>query len=115
MQQLLQQSRYTGLLRIFDIQGDIDREVNYVNGVLHGQFTYWSGRNGQINNYIEYTCNYEHGLLEGEYKEFTDSGEVQSQVMYKKGLREGEWTTYYDSGEIESVSHYVNGNLEGVE
>ncbi len=52
MQQLLQQSRYTGLLRIFDIQGDIDREVNYVNGVLHGQFTYWSGRNGHINNYI---------------------------------------------------------------
>ena len=54
--------------------------------------------------------NYKHGLLDGEYVKYYDSGFIHHKSFYSKGKKEGEYVKYYDNGKMhyKSFTQRVN-------
>lgn len=70
-------------------------EINYEEGILHGQFTsyYPSGKNGVV-------IKYENGLREGSSTGWYPNGSKLFEGMYEKGNPIGKWKFYNEDGSI---------------
>ena len=79
----------------------------YTNGVKNGkkiEYRY---------NIITRIYNYKNGIVDGEYKEFYESGNVKVKHNYVNGHVEGESLEFYDNGKVRNKSTYVKDKIEG--
>ncbi len=86
--------------------GNLRKEDNFTKGVLNGHYKEVSD-SGNV-------------ILEGEYVEGKQDGPWTYQVgdekevgSYQEGLREGEWKYYFSTGEVNFSCSYTEGNLNG--
>ena len=86
--------------------GKIKEEITYLNGKKEGLYTVHN------NNYRDVTT-YSNGLKNGLYKKY--KGDVVTIYgTYSNDLIEGEWKEFDDSGNITLESAYLNDTLNGV-
>lgn len=81
--------RKHGLWRLFDSNGQLCREVNYVNGVLHGLWRSWHS-NGQL--CVE--VNMLRGKMSGPFKTWTTDGDLCGLAYCVDDDQEGEEIKY---------------------
>lgn len=112
--------------------GKVERSVDYVNGVKHGNYNYFdfygnkitSGKylNGNIDGEliwyfkdgsIESSMNYVNAKKHGPYLSNYENGQIESNGLYEFGNITGTWTNYYEDGIIDSVSEYKENEYHG--
>lgn len=88
----------------------IERSYNYSFGKLNengreeGEWTTVSKNNGlEFSDYGKIVANYKNGQLDGEYKLFSKSGQLEKEGYYKEGRQLGEWKEYKDGFLLETV------------
>jgi antitoxin component YwqK of YwqJK toxin-antitoxin module len=57
---------------------------------------------------LHFSQNWKEGALYGEYKEFSEDGELTEQLLYKNNLLHGECTYFYPDTAI--TKHFENGD-----
>ena len=65
--------------------------------------------NGQIKKLV----NFSNGKLNGEFFEFSESGEVLLSGQYIEDFKEGDWNSYYRDGSKKSEYFYLKNLLQG--
>jgi len=50
--------------------------------------------------------------VEGEWKEWYDTGQLKSEGYYLKNEKHGTWTYYLENGDIDKIEEYLNGKLQ---
>lgn len=65
--------------------------------------------NGQIKKLV----NFSQGKLNGEFFEFSESGEVLLSGQYIEDFKEGDWNSYYRDGSKKSEYFYLKNLLQG--
>ena len=121
-----------GMWRTYDRKGNLDREENYRNKMLHGEIRafYPSGalrsvtqymdgkRQGDEKTYYEkgglaMESNYANNDMDGLSRHYYDTGELEREAFYKNGGLHGETKVYYKSGALKQQLPYKNGVLDG--
>ncbi len=59
------------------------------------------------------SCNYRTNTKEGEFKEWYESGQIESKSNFLHGLRHGLTEFWYPNGQRESIENYENGQEQG--
>ena len=54
------------------------------------------------------------GLKEGLHKEWYRSGHLKDEINFHKGIKEGEYRYWSDHGQLTEEGHYLNGKLDGL-
>jgi antitoxin component YwqK of YwqJK toxin-antitoxin module len=80
-------SKREGTTKVFDRQGRLLSEVNYINNT----------REGMAKNY------------------YPGTGKINSTLVYKKGIKDGDEIWYFESGKPFRVTPYVQGIISGVQ
>jgi antitoxin component YwqK of YwqJK toxin-antitoxin module len=91
-----------GLIKKTDLRSDED--IDY----YEDNFIYGSGFVGEEFGYI---FGPGIGILNGEWLQFYENGELKSKQNYNNGIRDGEWLGYHDDGKPRDVRYYYNGLL----
>ena len=87
----------------FNENGNLVKEENYLNGVLHGAQTRYAFSR------IVSQATYKMGKFDGTYKEYNDRGQLQRRVDFKDGKEHG-YLRYYDAeGKVTIEYFYQNG------
>ena len=73
--------------------GKLKYEIQKFNNKIDGYTKYWN-EDGYILNEV----NYSNGLLHGEWKEYHLSGNLKYSITYQYGLKDGYELWYYDNG-----------------
>jgi|GEM_PF-2620035 len=78
--------------------------------LLTGPFTSYDPEKG-----IFCQGNFEDGVMQGEYLEFT-SGEGENNTLllqggFQRGLRHGKWIQFKEDGSVKNIKVYVDGRL----
>jgi antitoxin component YwqK of YwqJK toxin-antitoxin module len=55
---------------------------------------------------------FENNELNGEYREFHPDGSVMLEGTYKHGVKDGKWVTFDESGKKIETVKYVNGEVK---
>ncbi len=121
-----------GVFEYFYADGTLKSTTEFLNGVVNvkttiyysgnkkasegafvdqkdGEWKYWS-ENGNLLK-VE---NYNKGTKHGEWKTFMkDSTILLLEENYKNGLKDGPSVTYYEDGSVSIREHYINGLLNG--
>ncbi len=82
--------------------------INFKAGKVEGE---WKSYNSSGN--IESIGNYIHSKPEGKYTEYFNDGKIQKVTYYKNGKQHGKSITYDHDGEKTIILNYVNGKQEG--
>ena len=77
---------------------------NLPDGLMEEFYT-----NGQIKKLV----NFSRGKLNGEFFEFSESGEVLLSGQYIDDFKEGDWNSYYHDGSKKSEYFYLKNLLQG--
>ncbi|MDC6367180.1 MULTISPECIES: hypothetical protein [Flavobacteriaceae] len=82
-------------------------KTTYVNGVLHGPFTFFDfyGRKRSEGNYLN-------GKLHGKLTWYHDNGNIETVANYVYGELEGDYIYYYEDGTLDTKNHYSSGKLQ---
>ncbi|SFN50755.1 MORN repeat variant [Paenimyroides ummariense] len=72
--------------------------------------TYITYKNGKIKESGKYDQN---GKQTGEWKFYTQSGDLESIGQYANGEKHGEWNDYYSNGKLLRTGNYQNGKQIG--
>jgi len=119
----------------FNSNNKLLKEVNRLNGVLHGKnITYHPGTDkisteihfseGQMDGpYVKQTLDgvvleqrtYKAGKLDGVEKEFYKDGTLQKMVTYRDGLKTGMYEEYNEKGRLKTKVNYLNDLKSGTE
>jgi antitoxin component YwqK of YwqJK toxin-antitoxin module len=51
--------------------------------------------------------------MQGEVKNFYESGQVKAVGQFQNDIANGETILYYDNGQIDEQTNYLNGKLDG--
>lgn len=87
----------------FNNSEQIDLKANYEQDELHGP--YWEYQYGRILK----EANYDHGKLEGVYKEYYNNGKVRKEIEFSKGLQNGFYRYYDENGNVTVEYEYKDG------
>jgi hypothetical protein len=92
-----------------DEQGKITSEVHYINDTIkHGLAKYYY-TNGDISREIEYV----NGVREGWFKHYKPGGILENKIHYRNGLQDGPTYWYYNNGAIESKGNWLEDKPYG--
>lgn len=82
----------------------IQKEVNYKNGILEGEFKYFFP-----NESVAMSGNFKNDKLEGTVKSFHTNGKIYGTRFYENGLKVGKHIYIYSNGKTELEHSFVNG------
>jgi antitoxin component YwqK of YwqJK toxin-antitoxin module len=99
---------YTGHHITYYDNGNKYRKCEYVDGILHGQFTEWHD-NG--NKRLEYVKKY--GIMHGTYVEWRADGSKEIECECVDGNKHGQWIKWHLSGHKDIECEYINGQKHG--
>ena len=88
--------------------GKISFEINYENGLLHGDFTAYHP-NGNKQKYEQYY----YSLSHGKYNFWHENGKISRESYYVYDELDGDSKRYYDNGQLEIETFYVQGKEHG--
>ncbi len=123
---------HTGILTSHWPNGKVRSEVQLVNGVMHGRFT-WYFSNGkpetegamhngkrhgdwkhyQYSGVLKETGKYVHGEKTGIWTEYNQSGLKNTETSFVRNDEDGKVLDYYENGKVESEGTYREGKLDG--
>jgi hypothetical protein len=125
---LLDSDNYTGEHKEYLGDGQIQRIVNYVNGIVDGSIKIFNShgqlsckynctdglKNGVFEEWYEngqpsMKCMYDNGLLNGVFEAWHENGQLQKKCNYNKHVINGKYEEWFDDGRIKSTEMYVNG------
>jgi len=102
-------TRFTGITRDRNEQGQVSNEVQYVDGIKHGTDTRWAGGRKHTENH--YVNGKQHGLSSAwKYS----NGQKWFEGNYVDGKREGNHTWWYEDGTKSAEDNYINGVKQGL-
>lgn len=124
--------KYTGVLKMWHDNGEVENMSRYKNGLLNGVSRTWFG-NGVLHTKVHYVngcfngkwctwhtngkrkiqCNYNHNKLDGLYEEWYGNGELARRHHYKNGLRDGSWEEWFENGKHYTLFTYKDGISNG--
>ena len=88
------------------LDGSIEYESEYKNGILHGVTKYWDESGNLISEAI-----YSNGKLHGLWLSYFSGNIVKSKVGYSYGQKHGKEEFFYDNGQLQSLTEYDAGEL----
>lgn len=91
----------------YDKDGKIISNKYYLNGLLNGEVMEIS-----LQGYMKKAV-YKDGVLNGEYKEFFDNGDVAQKGAYENDKKSGLWISYDKNGDIKEEIGYLQGQYHG--
>ncbi|TWW01929.1 toxin-antitoxin system YwqK family antitoxin [Chitinophaga pinensis] len=95
-----------GLCKYYNPDGDLVREIEYVNDTLHGLYRKQTPFGTDVSTFI-------HGKIEGLRIIYDYRKSVMADHMYKNGLANGLSHFYYSNGRQMTESTYINGKENG--
>lgn len=84
------------------------KTVNYVNGKVEGQATYFFP-NGKVAAKADYV----NGEIDGEFVQYFENGDTWLVSNFSKSKVHGKRTMYYQSGAVRYEKNFVNDSLDG--
>lgn len=98
----------TGKIKSYYENGNIAREMEYLNGQLINEYkAYFNNGKLQINHINWFDEN--HGI----HYEYYPSGKIKEEKLFSYGLREGISKKYFENGQIKESIHYRNNEKSG--
>ena len=94
-----------GLRVEFNNNGQLEKSMEYHNGLLHGDYKEMRSSLTKEERY------YENGKLEGTVKIYYDNGKIMEEGLYKNGTRDGISKWYDQEGNVTIEYEYKNGEL----
>jgi antitoxin component YwqK of YwqJK toxin-antitoxin module len=88
------------------LDGSIEYESEYKNGILHGVTKYWDESGSLISEAI-----YSNGKLHGLWLSYFSGDIVKSKVGYRYGQKHGKEEIFYDNGQLQSLTEYDEGEI----
>jgi len=98
-----------GIFSYYKHDGLLISEVPYVNDTIKGLAKYYYSW-GPV---ICYEIEYNHGILNGETRNFSIKGKLLTKTNYSNGVKNGQEVTYYDNGCKMMETAYKNGKENG--
>ena len=102
------QGKVNGLYQLFNEDGTINYEANYINGELEGLST-WYYENGKIH----FKSFYKHGLLNGESIYYDEKGNIELREYYLNNQVHGKIESCYPNNSPKEIINYDHGKIEG--
>ncbi|MCH1926246.1 hypothetical protein L9G74_15155 [Shewanella sp. C32] len=100
---------FTGLTRIYNEDGTLDRTMEMKDGKINGEVRYFQS-NGKLGSSYQMVNDQKQGL----YQRFAEDGTtVVERGNYSNDQQEGEFRSFYDNGQLRVVRHFVAGQLDG--
>lgn len=94
-----------GLRVEFGNSGQLEKSMEYHNGLLNGDYKELRYSSVKEERY------YENGKLEGTVKIYYDNGKIMEEGLYKNGTRDGVSKWYDQGGNVTIEYEYKNGEL----
>lgn len=112
--------------------GNIQTEINYVNGISHGPYKLYNfygtviasgyynngSQDGTWNWYyddgkIRISEGYLNGNRDGVSKHYYNSGQLEDDYFYNYGSKTKTWLSYHENGKLSTSTDYSDGSQEG--
>ncbi len=100
--------KYEGLVRTWDLNGQLAEEADFANGTMEGVWRQWfeSGVLKQEGSYLK-------GRAEGVFRNWYESGQLESEANYVDGVKQGLERTWHENGQLKTQANYVKGEQDG--
>jgi antitoxin component YwqK of YwqJK toxin-antitoxin module len=82
--------------------------IQYVSGKKHGPTKFFD-HNGLVLSEITY----KNDQIDGEVKQYGQSGSIISSIMYREGIQHGPFISFYENGMKQMESFYSEGKIDG--
>ena len=110
----------TEVIRIYDVNGKLENETAYKNGLKNGVSRIYDNKGNIISGnifkegeIISKGITDKSGKEQDNWEFYYPDGSVKAEGKYKNGLRIGKWIFYNNKGWIEQTGSYINGELDG--
>jgi len=100
---------WNGNAIIYDEDGNIASEENYVAGALEGPTVVYD-EDGNVTWHVEYKA----GKVDGKITRFSDDGTKVSEYSYSEGIRNGEFVQYHTNGTVRLKGSYKENVWDGL-
>ena len=104
------QEKPDGIWRSYSETGYLLSEVNYKDGIINGEASFYYEMEGEK---IKIKTQFENEQLTGNYKEFYQNGKLKADLEYKDGKPNGYAKFYYTSGILKINGEYKDGIKKG--
>lgn len=126
--------RKHGRWTTWNIEGDVESEIQYKKGVRYGPYATWhSGHTPIACIKGQYVCDQKNGLWQcffadgqpkteqvffqgqanGMYKEWAATGVMKKEGVYRRGQRNGYWKTYHPNKHLNAAGFYKDDKFNG--
>ena len=82
-----------------------------IDGNASGIFTFHHFVGKKVS--LKEKSNFDKGKLEGDFKEWSDNGQLIVEVNYDNGKKNGLYNEWFNNGQLKIKSNYLNGILNG--
>ena len=86
--------------------GNIKYKIQKTNNIHNGKAMYWD-EIGNLINEVEYL----NGVFHGDWKEYFSNGKLKYIISYENGLKNGYECWYYENGQKKSETLYKKGTI----
>ncbi len=107
--ELGQAQPFSGTLISRFLQGQIQSESHYVDGLTEGLCTNWRESGSKDNEGL-----YKQGKKEGLWTWWNAKGQQIIEKYYKNGLKHGLWNDWHANGQKKVEGNFVHGKREGL-
>ena len=107
---LVKDGKPDGMWRVYYRSGNLHGILNYKNGMLNGQASFFHDNEKQTKR-AELV--YDDDLISGDYYEFYTTGTRKAMLSYRKGKPDGKAEFYYESGMLRLAGEYKKGGKTG--
>ncbi|MEM7161347.1 MAG: hypothetical protein AAF487_02800 [Bacteroidota bacterium] len=104
-----------GIWMDFHENGQMMRKQTFVNGYPEGKVEEWyaSGNKKFRSSYVSNPLKTKDSMLSGASTEWYDNGQIKSEGVYWKGVRDGEWKEYTEEGQVTLEAFYDRSKFAG--
>ena len=100
------QKKWSGLRKIHHKNGKLKSEVNYVDGIRHG-----NAKDYYETGQLRLEMNYDNGKKHGKSHFYHPNGKLYKLTTYQYDKKHGEVKTYYDTGLAWTEGEFNNGQV----
>ena len=98
----------------WDKIGRLSSRESYYNDSLHGmKVIYYLAPQGDRSQRPMTVLNYKNGKLDGEYKEYFESGKLKTKGNYENNKKNGSWESNHVDGGKMALERFKNGKRHG--
>jgi hypothetical protein len=110
MEAMAVSGKLNGMAKIYHPNGKMNANLNYKNNVLHGECIFYYDDQNFTKKIM---AAFKDGKLDGELREFYQTGAQKSILLYQNNLLDGEAKYFYPSGSIKMEGEYADSLKTG--